>query len=254
MEKSHISRFFSDIASLLELKGENPFRIRSDQKVAMVIENFPERLEDVYKKGGLKALEEIEGVGKHSALRIEEIVRTGKLQYYNKLTKEFPKGLLDILKIQGVGPKLASAAYKKLGIINVEGLLAAAKSGRLRGLPGVRDKKIENIIKGIEGFRTRSSKHFLGEVLPYAETITSLLKKSGFAGKVLICGSLRRMKETIGDIDILATSSQPEKISGHFTKLKQVKQIVAKGPTKSSVVLDNGMDAGLGGDLETVSG
>lgn len=245
MENSGIANVFRDIASLLELKEEDRFRIRSYQKIASIIENHPERLEDVLLSGGIKALMDIEGIGEHSALKIEELVKTEKLKYLDSLLKEFPRGLLDLLKVRGVGPKLVSVAYKKLKINNTRELLAAAKSGKLRKLPGIRDKKIQNIIKEIEGFKARDSKHYIGDVLPYAETIVSELKRSGYADKVLVCGSLRRMKEAVGDIDILVTSPYPEKATVFFSKLKQVKRIAATGPTKTSVILENGMDADL---------
>lgn len=245
MDNQSIAGFFWDIAELLEFGDENPFRIRSYQRAAQVLENYPESIEDIYSSGGKPGLEEIPGIGESIADKIEEIIKHGKPLILKDLNKKIPHGLLDIMKVQGIGPKLAKLFFTKLKISSIFELEKAARSGKFKGLPGVEEKKVGNILKGIETYKTRSSKFYIGEVLPYAESILNALNEAKASEKLLICGSLRRFKETIGDIDILAISDTPEKVMKVFAGLKQVKRVLAKGDTKSSVVLDNNMNADL---------
>ncbi|MCX5749550.1 MAG: DNA polymerase/3'-5' exonuclease PolX [Candidatus Saganbacteria bacterium] len=245
MDNQQIAKYFYDIAKLLEIKDENPFRIRSYQKAAQTIEAYPESIEDIYNSGGIEELKKITGIGDSISHKIGETIERGHPKIIDELFKEEPKGLLGIMDIQGIGPKFTKMVYKELGIRNVNDLEKAAKSGKLRGLPGVEKKRIENIIKGIDSYKTRASKHYIGDVLPFAKEIESILKRSRCVKKILICGSLRRMKENIGDIDILATSDDRKAVMDVFTKLPQVRDIVAKGDTKSSVSLKNGMDSDL---------
>jgi DNA polymerase (family X) len=245
MENSAVSKLLGKISVLLDLKEENAFKIRSFQKAASNIEHLSESLADIYKNGGRKALEEIDGIGPSISERIEEILTAGKSSYLEELHKDIPEGVVEILGIQGVGPKLARKLHKDLHIKNVEELLSAAKNGVLQKLDGVRDKKIESIIKGIERYKKLDKNNLIGEALPYAEKLLSLIKAHSGTDDALICGSLRRGKETIGDIDILATGTNPKKLADAFVSLPQVKRIIAKGETKSSVVLENGMNADL---------
>ncbi len=243
MENQEFAKVFFEIAELLELKGDNPFRIRAYQKAAHNIESMPESLESAYKKGGLKALENVPGIGKGIAEHIEEMVKTGKLKGREDLLKKFPKGLLDIIAVPGMGPKTAMLAYKKLKIDSIDKLRKAAKAGTLEKLPGVRSKKIANILAGIELKQKSKGRFSIGEALPYAEAIVSELKKLKEIDQIMPCGSLRRAQETIGDIDILITSKKPPPIMDRFVKLPQVDRMLSKGDTKSSVILKNGMQA-----------
>ncbi len=233
------------MSDLLELGEENPFRVRAYQKAAQNIESLSENLGSTYKKGGIKALESVPGIGKGIAEHIEELIRTGKLKTHDQLIKKFPRSLIEMESVSGIGPKTAKLLFKKAKIDSIEKLEKAAKTGKLEKLPGIRAKKIKNILSGIELKKRNIGRFSIGEALPYAEAIVDSLKKLKEVDKIVPCGSLRRAKETIGDIDILITSKKPMAVMDRFSKLQQVDKILAKGPTKTSVLLKNGMQADL---------
>jgi len=243
MENQEFSKIFFEVAELLELKGDNPFRVRAYQKAAQNIESLSENIENVFKKGGPEALEKVPGIGKGIALHIEEIIKTGNLKSREDLLKKFPKSLLEMMSVPGIGPKTAMLAFKKLKIDSIEKLERAAKDGTLEKLPGIRAKKIANILAGVELKKKAIGRFSIGTALPYAEAVIEKLKKLKDVDRILPCGSLRRAKETIGDIDILVTSNKPKTIMDTFTELPQVERVLAKGGTKSSVLLKNGMQA-----------
>lgn len=250
MHNSEISEILSEIATLLELKNENVFKIRSYQKAALNIERLTEPLTEIYETGGREALQKIEGIGTGLAEKIEEIIKNGKSSYLNELKKDIPKGLLEIIKLQGVGPKLAKRFYDELNIKTIDELKKAAIEGKLKKLSGFQEKKIQNIIQAIENFDRLDKKHLIAEILPYTEEIISLLKDKTKTDKIHYCGSLRRKKETIGDIDILAIAdNNPQKIIDTFLNLPHIEKILAKGKTKVSVLLKIGLNA----DLRVVS-
>jgi len=171
------------------------------------------------------------------------LIRTGKLKTREDLLKKFPKSLLEIVAVPGIGPKTAILLHKKLKIDTIEKLEKAAHDGTLEKLPGIRAKKIANILAGIELKKKSIGRFSIGTALPYAEAIVEKLSKLKEVDKILPCGSLRRAKETIGDIDILITSKKPEKVMDAFVHLPQVVKVIAKGGTKTSVMLKNGMQA-----------
>jgi len=243
MENQDFAKIFFEVAELLELAEENTFRIRAYQKAASNIENLSENIESIYKQGGIKALEDVPGIGKSIAEHIEELIRTGKLKTREDLLKKFPKSLLEIVAVPGIGPKTAILLHKKLKIDTIEKLEKAAHDGTLEKLPGIRAKKIANILAGIELKKKSIGRFSIGTALPYAEAIVEKLSKLKEVDKILPCGSLRRAKETIGDIDILITSKKPEKVMDAFVHLPQVVKVIAKGGTKTSVMLKNGMQA-----------
>jgi DNA polymerase (family 10) len=243
MENSDFAGIFWQMAEFLELKEDNPFKIRAYQRAAMNIESLSKPLEVIYKEGGLPALEAIPGVGKAIAGKIEELIKTGKLKAYDELEKKFPKNFVELMKVPGMGPKTAVMLKKKMKIDSVEKLESAAKKGLLRNLPGMGEKKEQNILKGVEQHKRHISRFLLPAALAHAESIINYLKKIAQVKEALPAGSLRRMKETIGDIDILVISKEPEKVIEHFVKFKEVERVLAKGETKSSVVLRDGMQA-----------
>jgi DNA polymerase (family 10) len=245
MENQEFAKIFYEMADLLELGEENPFRIRAYQKAAHNIESFSENVESLYKKGGIKALEDVPGIGKGIAEHIEEIIKTGKLKSHEDLLKKFPKSMLELVAVPGIGPKTAVLLYKKMKIDSIAKLEKAAKEGKLAKLPGIRTKKIQNILSGIELQKKSAGRFSIGTALPYAEAIIASLKKLKEVDGIVPCGSLRRAKETIGDIDILITSEKPAKVMDAFAGLSQVEKVIAKGGTKTSVLLKNGMQADL---------
>ena len=237
MNNREIAEIFHSIADILEIKTENPFRIRAYRKAAQVIEELSQSIKDIYTNGRLP---NIPGIGEGIARKISELIQTGKLAEYETIKKSVPSGLLDMLNISSVGPKTVALIYKELSITTVEGLEKAAKGHKLAKFPGMGEKKEENIIRGIKILRETKKRIPIYEAELIAEDIISLLKKVPAVDKISIAGSLRRRRETIGDIDILVASDKPHQVMNAFTTLPQVKQILAKGSTRSSVRIEGG--------------
>jgi len=233
LKNLELSRMFDQIAKMLKIKGENPFKIRAYEKITLALENLPIDIETIYQQGGLN---NIPGVGEGIAKKIEEFLITGKLEYYEKLKETIPSGVIELLNISEVGPKTAKLLYKQLDVDNIEKLEKAVRQHQIKDLPGMGEKSEINILRGIELYKRRKERVLLGTALPLAEEIVESLRQLKETDKINFAGSLRRKKETIGDIDILITSQKPEKIMKTFTSLPQVREILAEGPTKSSVI------------------
>ncbi len=233
LKNLELSRMFDQIARMLKIKGENPFKIRAYEKIALVLENLPIDIETIYRQGGLN---NIPGVGAGIAKKIEEFLTTGKLEYYEKLKETIPSGVIELLDISEVGPKTAKLLYEELGVDNIEKLEKAIRQHQIKDLLGMGEKSETNILRGIELYKRRKERVLLGTALPLAEEIVENLRQLKETDKINFAGSLRRKKETIGDIDILVTSQKSENIMKRFTSLPQVREILAKGPTKSSVI------------------
>ncbi len=234
MLNKEIAHIFNNIADMLEMRGDNPFRIRAYRKAAYVMEDLAE---DAYKLVQTHDLEEIPGIGKDLASKIEEYVKTGKMISYEDLKKEISQGVLDVLSIQGVGPKTAKLLYDQLNIDSIEKLEEYAKSGRIKDVKGIRDKTVENILKGIELKKSIKGRFPLGTALPITESIIKELNALKGMNEVEVAGSIRRRRETVGDIDILAIASDPEPLMNKFVNLKEVERILSHGTTRSSVIL-----------------
>ncbi|MCW3141849.1 MAG: DNA polymerase/3'-5' exonuclease PolX [Methanophagales archaeon] len=239
-----MARIFDEIADILEVKGENPFRIRAYRRAARTIETLAQDLKVIAERGGVSELKKIPGVGEGIAKKIVEIAKTGDCRKHRELIQEVPPGLLELLAIPRLGPKTIAKVHDEVGISSIEELEEAAKSHRLEGIPGLGAKVEENILKGIEQYRRYKGRKLLSEALPRAESIVNELKKLDAVDKITLAGSLRRMRETIGDIDILVVSKRPMEVMDAFTSLDGVEDIVAKGDTKSSIVL-KGIDVDL---------
>ena len=245
MDNRTLSGYFWQIAELLDYMEEDRFRIRSYQKAAQTIEDYPEQIEDIYRTGGLKGLQALNGIGESISRKIEEAIKHGKPLILKELFKKVPEGILEIIMIPGIGPKFAKLVHERLHISSIKQLEKAAKHGKLGRLPGVKQKKIAKIISGIGSYLKRNSKNYIGDVLPYAEAVVRSLKTFKATDRILLCGSLRRRKEEIGDIDILVSSDDPGKVMESFVRLEQINKIIARGDTKTSVLLKNGMNADL---------
>ncbi len=242
MNNAAIAQVFRDMADLLELKEDNPFKIRAYQKAARAIETLPEELEQVMKDGRLR---EIPGIGEAISQKITDLLTTGKLEAYEKLRSEFPKGIVDLMTIPGVGPKTALRLSKELGISSADELEKAIQEGRVASLYRLGDKTAENILRHIQTLRRKDRRIPLGEALPLAEEIIAALKKQTGVRNLTPAGSLRRFKETIGDIDIMGTSDNPESVIKAFVRLPLVEEVLAQGPTKASVIVKNGLQVDL---------
>lgn len=242
-----IARIFNEIADILEVKGENPFKISAYRKAALTIETLTQDMKAIAERGGVEELKKIPGIGEGIAKKIVEIAETGDCKRHIELRREVPAELLELLAIPRVGPRTIAKLHQELGITNIEELEKAAKAHKLEGLPGFGTKVEENILKGIEQYRSYQGRALLSKALPYARLIVNELKKLDAVEQILIAGSLRRMRETIGDIDILVVSKQPEDVMDAFTSLEDVEDVIAKGETKSSVIIK-----GINADLRVV--
>ena len=239
-----IARIFAEIADIFEVKGENPFKIRAYRRAAMTIESLTQDLKVIAERGGVKELKKIPGVGDAIAKKIVEIAKTGDCKSHIERKQEVPPSLLELLAIPRVGPKTLAKLHAELEIGSIEDLEEAAKSHKLEELSGLGAKVEENILKGIEQYRRYQGRALLSTALPYAKSIVNELKKLDAVEKIIIAGSLRRMRETVGDIDILVVSKSPEEVMDTFTSLDGVEDVIAKGETKSSIVIQ-GMDVDL---------
>lgn len=241
MTNKEIAKRFNEIADLLELKGENPFRIRAYRKAAQNIDALGRDISEIPEEERKK----IPGIGKDLAGKITEFIETGSIHALDELRMEIPQGLLEIMSIPGVGPKTAKSFYENLGIADIETLEGAAKDGSLLKLPGIKEKTVSNILRGIELLKRGRERRPIGEVMPQAEQIIASLKKVKGVGEVALAGSLRRWKETIKDIDILVTSSEPERVMDAFVSLPGVSDVIQKGTTRSSILLSDGLQVDL---------
>lgn len=232
---------FRVIADILEIKDENFFRIRAYRNAAGHIENLTQDLNDFNQAG----LQDIPGVGADLSAKIIEMLKSGKLEYFEELKKSIPCGLLDIMDIPGIGPKTTKLLYEKLRIDSIDSLEKAARSGLIAGLPGLKEKTQENILKGILLIKQKPEKILFSYAQNTAENIISSLKKLKEIKQACIAGSLRRGKETVRDIDILAASLSAEKAMELFTGLDLVKDVIAKGPAKSSIRTKDGIQVDL---------
>jgi len=242
MKNSEIAKVFQDIADLLELKGENPFKIRAYQRTVRSIEHLPVELEKLAKEDKLR---EVPGVGEAIASKITELVTTGKLEFYEKLKAEFPEGISTLLDVPGIGPKTAMALSSELGIKSVDELEAAIVGGKVAGLYRLGDKTAENILHQIQALHRKDQRIPLGEALPIVEEIVAGLREKTRVKNLIPAGSLRRFRETVGDIDLMGTADDARPVIDAFTTLPQVKEILVSGTTKASVVVSGELQTDL---------
>ncbi len=241
MKNRQIAKIFTEIAELLELKEENIFRVRAYRRAAQNIDGLPRDLADMSEE----ELAAIPGIGKDLTGKIHEYLATGKVAKHEELKKEIPAGVLELLRVPGLGPKTAKLLYEKKKITGIEELEAATRAGELAGLPGIQKKTEENILQGIELIKRGSERRPLGRVLPLAEDIVRRVRDGASVGQIVVAGSIRRWKETVNDIDILCTSRRPEEVMEAFVKLPHVSRILAQGPTKSSIIAEDGIQVDL---------
>ncbi len=247
MNNKEIAKILYEISEYLYMEDE-PFKPRAYEKAALNIEVLEEDVADIYKKEGLKGLENIPAVGKGIAERIAELLKTGKIKDYEKLKKKTPAKVDELTAVEGVGPKIIKRLYKELGIKNLKDLEKVAKAGKIRSLEGFGLKSEENIIRGIEFLKSSGKKFVLGFILPDVRKIEQRIRDFAGVKKAVVAGSIRRMKETIGDGDLLVTVSSPrtaKKVMDFFVNMPEVIHIYSHGPTRSSVRLKIGMDFDL---------
>lgn len=228
---------------MLAIRGDQIHRILAYRRAAESIQELGRDVNQVYAAGELT---EIPGIGSTLADKIEEMLTTGKLQFYEKLAQEIPPSLVELLRVEGLGPKRVGQVYKELGITTLEELTAAAREGKLSQLPGMGAKSEAKIVAAIEALaRHGDGRTPLGDALPLAQEILATLAELPGVTQTAVGGSLRRGRETIGDIDLLVAAAEAEPIMEHFCNLPMVESILGHGPTKSSVLLLNGMQVDL---------
>ena len=243
MENKTIADIFTEIADILEIQGENPFRVRSYRNAARTIVDMSRSLESLVKAG--EDLEEIPGIGKSMSEKIQEILSTGKCHTLEELRSRVPPGLTELLKLEGLGPKKVKALYDELSVDSVDRLEKAAQAGRLRNLPGMGLKTEEKVLKSIEHYRAGMGRFKLSVGFQYAEALLRHLKGVPGVKRLDPAGSFRRRRETIGDLDILAICGKGCKVMDRFAGYGDVAEVLAKGDTKSSVRLKCGLQVDL---------
>jgi DNA polymerase (family 10) len=246
MDNKQVARILYDIARLLEIKEENPFKIRAYQNAARSIEGLNENVNDL---AASKRLQEVPGIGKAIAEKIEEFVRTGKMEFYETLRASYPPGLFDLMKIPNLGPRKIRILYDQLGIASIKELEYACLENRLLNLKGFGKKTQEKLLEGIKIASASEGRHLLNKVLPVARELLAYLKECPSIDQVEIAGSVRRWNEIINDLDLVASSSKPAEVSRFFLKMPYVCSIIAQGDTKTSVRLET---LGLNVDLRVV--
>jgi len=229
------------IGEILAIKGDR-FRSRAYNMAAQRITALTEDVGAIADRG---ELEQIPSVGKSIAMSIEEIIETGQSVVLEELRNSLPKGVLQMIEVEGIGPKIAMRLNEELGITNIEILEQAAKDQKIRVLKGFGPKKEENILKAISEYRNRSTRFLLGEVLPIIQGILSFMGESSAVRRVEVAGSARRRKETVGDLDVLVSSFEPEVVTERFCSMPPIIRILGRGPTKSTVVLQNMLQVDL---------
>ena len=243
MKNSDVAKIFQDIADLLELKGENVFKIRAYQKAARAIEYHPRELEAMIDEG--EDLQSIPGVGEAIAKKAAELVTTGKLGYYENLKGEFPQGITNLLDVPGIGPKTANKLSSELGISSVDELERAINDGRVAGLFRLGERTADNILHQIQALRRKDQRIPIGEALPIVDEIIAALHNIPGVKNLTPAGSLRRFQETVGDIDLMGTADEPKEVIDAFVALPLVKQVLAQGSTKASVIVSGGLQVDL---------
>ena len=246
MDKEKVAEILGEIAVLLELKGENPFKSRAYVNAARMIEGLSEPLEKLIAEDRLGT---IQGIGDALQQKITELFTTGKLVYFEELKASIPAGLIGLLDIPGLGPKKVKALNDKLGIESVDQLEAACNAGQVAALDGFGDKTQRKILEGIQFRRSYASRHLLSDALIVAEPIWQSLRGHPAVIRCSPAGSVRRFKEVIGDVDFLASSKKPQAVIEFFTTQPGVVTVSAQGDTKASVILQGGIQA----DLRVVS-
>jgi DNA polymerase (family X) len=242
--KGEIAELFEEIADLLELKNDNPFRVRAYRNAARVVDGLTEDLQKLVEE---ERLTEIKGIGKDLAAKIVEMATTNHLKFYDELKASMPPGLLGMLKVPGFGPKRAKVVYEKLKVDSIEKLEAVCKAGKIAALDGFGEKSQQKILEGIALVRQFSGRHYYHKALATAQSIIEALRAHNSVIRCSIAGSLRRCRETIGDIDFLVSAKPKDsgEIIKDFVKMPGVITVSAQGETKASVVLKGGIQADL---------
>ncbi len=239
---AEIAKIFNEYADLLEIKGENPFKVRAYRNAARTVENIGKSLEELVKEG--YDLTKLPGIGTDLSLYIKEIVTTGKFSKLEELKEEIPPTLVEMLSIEGLGPKRIKTLYEKLHIQSMDDLRRAAESGEILKLPGFGPTLVQKILKGIRLLKKAGHRFKWSEAKEYVEDLLNYLRQIELT-HLEVAGSYRRKKETVGDLDILATAKDFSEVIRHFVKYPKIKEVVSAGSTRSTVILNNDLQVDL---------
>jgi len=242
MNNTQVAEVFENIADLLELKGEIPFKVRAYRRAAQAIGHLPVDIAQLDREGKLRS---VPGIGEAITKKVQELLSTGRLEYYEKLRAEFPPGVVELMGVPGIGPKTALRLYKELGITSVDALEQAVLSGQVASLYRLGEKTAENILKHIQSLRRKDQRIPLGQALPVVEEIMAALEGTPGLHALAPAGSLRRLAETVGDIDMMGAAADPEAVLRAFTRLPLVQEVLVQGPKKVSVVVGGGLQVDL---------
>ena len=244
MQNPDIARLFDEVADLLEIQDANPFRVRAYRNAARTIRDFPEPLADLV-HAGAKDLTEIPGIGDDLAEKITAIVTQGELPLHQQLARKLPAGLLDLLRIPGLGPKRVKLLYKQLKVKSAADLATALKKGKVQKLKGFGPKMEEKIRAGLGQAQVTERRMLLNEAETQAQAIVAYLRAGGGVRQIEVAGSYRRRRETIGDLDVLVTSAESAKVMDRFVGYEEVAQVISKGETRATVKLRGGLQVDL---------
>ncbi len=242
MEKAQVARVLDEIAVLLELQGENPFKVRAYQTGARAVESLEKPLEELVATGEIG---NVPGIGRALAEKVATLVQTGRLKFYDDLKASIPPGLIEMLEVPGMGPKKIKTVYEKLGIETLAELAKACQDGRVAGLPRFGEKTQRNILEGIRNREAYSRRHLWIEARRVGDPILAGLRALPEVDRAETAGSLRRGLETVGDLDFIVGSNSPGPVMDWFTSMAEIQEVTAKGETKSSVRLAGGLQADL---------
>ncbi len=243
LSNSEIADIFNRMADMLEIKGENPFKVRAYRNAARTVQNLGKSLEDLVESG--MDLTKLPGIGADLSEAITEILKTGKFSKLEALKKELPQGLDRLLSIEGLGPKRIRQLYDSFGITSLDELAKVAQSGEIYNLKGFGPKLVEKILKGVQLAKKAGRRFRFDIAKPFAEELKNYLQSFEGVIKVEVAGSYRRRKETVGDLDILVVAKNWEAVTEWFVKYEKVKEVVSKGPTRSTVILRNDLQVDL---------
>jgi DNA polymerase (family 10) len=242
MTNQEIADILVHISQILDIQGENPFKIRAYIKAAQTIEALTYQLSSLEDKD---KIQELPGIGEAITKKIKELLETGKLKYYEDLKKSEYAPLIELLRIPGIGPRHAKLVHDQLGVKSIEELRKAAEAGKLRELPGLGEKVEQNILQGIQQVKKFMERYSLAFIYPRAQNIVQELQKVKEVKQITLGGSLRRMKETIGDVDILVASDKPKPVMDAFVNLPQTAKVASEGSTKASIITKDGFQVDL---------
>lgn len=242
VDNQTVAAIFSEMADILAIQGENYHRIMAYRRAAENIAALGRPLKEIWQAG---ELETIPGIGKTLAAKIDELMRTGRLQAYEKLKAQVPEGVVAMLQVPDVGPRKAALFWKELGITSIDELEKAAKAGKLRDLPGMGVRSEQKVLEGIQALKRRTGRVPLGIAWELAQAMLAALREVPGVVQAASAGSLRRMRETVGDLDLLVAAEEPEPVMARFRALPQVAEVLLSGPTKTSIRTHDGFQVDL---------